>query len=46
MGGTCSTRQSCENCVQNLKSEKLEGRGHWLDIGIDWKIILGWIVGK
>jgi hypothetical protein len=39
MGGTCSTREREEKCTQSLL-EKLKGRDHLENIGIDGRIIL------
>jgi len=29
-----------------FSSENLKGKGHWEDVGVDGKIILGWVLGK
>jgi hypothetical protein len=39
MGGTCSTRERNEK-DKKILSQKLKGRDHTEELGVDWKIIL------
>jgi hypothetical protein len=39
---TCSTHEGDKKWVQILV-EKLEGKDHSEDLGVDWRIILEWI---
>jgi hypothetical protein len=43
MGGTCSTRGRVTNT--EFWSEKLKGRDHSEEPGIDGNIILEWVIG-
>jgi hypothetical protein len=45
MSGACSTHGRNEKLVQST-SEKLKGRDHSEDLGIDGKKISEWILGK
>jgi hypothetical protein len=44
--GTCSMCGRDEKCIQYFWLEKLKGRDHSEDLGIDGKIVLEWFLGK
>jgi hypothetical protein len=46
MGGTFSTYEGEERCVQGFGGGNLRERGRWEDTGLDGRIILGWIFEK
>jgi hypothetical protein len=45
MGGACSTYWGEKRCIQ-VFSGKTRGGGHLKDPGIDWRIMLKWILEK
>jgi len=45
MGGTCNTHGRDEKCTV-FWSERLEGRDHLEDVGVDGRLMLEWILEK
>jgi hypothetical protein len=46
VGWVCSTHGGKEKMHTEFCSENLKGRHYSEDLGMDWRIILEWILGK